>query len=114
MYDFGIIRQGEKVAVLCRTEKEALDFHNALRNHNPEACRHWHQGETNWFYYRENTCYTVHDDYTHIESLTYAEVSFFIENGYRIVTPADLIANDFGEFDIMEGTVCGFFGIGGV
>ena len=109
MYDLTVIRPGEKIAVHCPTEIEAREFLAQLKNYNPDACRFWGPGETNWHMYEWKTAYTFFNSAGEGCLLTYSDIDYFEREGYEVIPVYRLsILADLGELNTDGVSICDF------
>ncbi len=75
-------------AVQVRTEEEAIAIIRAAKNLCPERVRAWDVDSNNWGSYREETAFTFFDDadYCEPDNMTYADVPWFRDSCYEIVS----------------------------
>ena len=91
--------KGQKVAMHCKTEKEAIDFCNYMYNHGKK----WTSGrsykeDTNYIYYHSETCYCFNNG-------TYDKREYLIKEGFEILEWSDYMNKVFSKSDLRNGDV---------
>ena len=85
-----LLTEGEKFAVHCETEEDAIHFLKCLRQAYPRRCRTWSPSETHWGAH-EKMCYrpnlNMPDEYT----LKYCSLEHYEQNGFKIIRYDELI-----------------------
>lgn len=91
--------KGQKVAMHCKTEQEAIDFCNYMYNHGKK----WTSGrsykeDTNYIYYHSETCYCFNNG-------TYDKREYLIKEGFKILEWNDYMNKPFTKSDLKNGDV---------
>lgn len=87
-----------KIAVHCKTEKEALDFSKQMHEHGMKWCN----GES----YLKNTNYNAHHEGTcYYGDGEYSDYSFAEKYNYKILEWGDYMKKEFTKSDIKDGMV---------
>lgn len=104
-----------RIAVRCKTEKAAQEFLSMMFALLPQACRHWHEGGTNWGVYREDTCYAlfVNRDWDREPTLYYSPSRYYKDAGYEIVEYDEVVfaTPDLGALDLSVADLSYLFGL---
>lgn len=91
--------KGQKIAMHCKTEQEAIDFCNYMYNHGKK----WTSGgsykeDTNYIYYHSETCYCFNDG-------VYDKREYLIEEGFEIFEWSDYMNKISTKSDLKNGDV---------
>lgn len=95
--------KGQKVAMHCKTEEEAIDFCNIMHKHHKK----WFSGRTykqatNYSDYCSETCYCFNEG-------TFGRKSLIVDKGYGILEWGDFMNSrneQFSKSDLRNGDVC--------
>lgn len=97
-FDFGKYK-GQKVAMHCKTEQEAIDFCNYMYNHGKK----WIGGKSykediSYIYHHSETCYCFNNG-------TYGKRKYLIKEGFEILEWSDYMNKVFSKSDLKNGDV---------
>lgn len=94
-----LLCEGKTFVVHCKTEDEAINFLQCLRNAYPDKCVDWEDGVTHWGKYK-NICYRPKLNMPSGYRLSYASLEHYLAEGYVVIPYEDLvIPSDIDESD---------------
>ena len=103
-----------KTQVLCSTEKQAIEFCEAMWDQYPKLMKPaWKRGQTNWYRNTVQKWYVPRIDAEADDWCQYCQSSDFKQGGYNVVLFEDLLVSiDFGEIQRSEMDMKSLFEIG--
>lgn len=87
-----------KFVIHCETEDQADELFRLVGKHLPDRLTGWRDGNTNWSWYEEDTCYALHLDKEENAIMQFSPICYWVEHEYKIIPFYEVIApNDLGE-----------------
>ena len=95
-----LLVKGEKFAVYCETQEDAIIFLRCYRAKYPDKCRTWKEDDTHFGSY-ERHCYRPNLNMPAEWTLKYCSYEHYEEEGFTIIPFQDLIVHpDIEESDL--------------
>lgn len=96
--DINKLRNFGRFVIHCDTEEQADELFRLVDELLPNKLDGWRDGDTNWCWYRKDTCYALHLDKEDNTTMQFSPVHHWIEHEYEIIPFYEVISpKDLGE-----------------
>lgn len=96
--DINRLKNLGRFVIHCETEDQADELFRLVDDHLPDKLAGWRHGDTNWSWYKKDTCYALHLDKEDNATMQFSPIRYWVKYGYKIIPFCEIIApNDLGE-----------------